>query len=110
MESGTQATITLMKLKWMGDRTKTEIKEMKFKCPFCKQHMICVDDDWADSKRINGEWYGVRDLIFEHELDHIEDKPRIKSGCHGGALHYYFIESGKNSELQVRVDIEMEDE
>lgn len=89
-------------------RTKTEIMGMKFKCPFCGQRMISTDDDWTDSKWVNGEWHSVRKLIFEHEHDYLEGKSLVESDCRGGSLTYYFIESKKDPEKQVLIEENIE--
>jgi len=89
-------------------RTKTEIMEMKFKCPFCGRYMVCIDNDWTDSRRVNGELHSVRKLIFEHEHNHLEGKSLVESDCRGGSLTYYFIESKKDSEKQVLVEEDIE--
>ena len=84
----------------MKIKTKTEIKAMKFKCPFCGETMIYIEDDLADSVSHDGVVHTVRDLVFGHERDYVEGKPWLYSDCQGGSINYYFIESKDNSELQ----------
>ena len=82
-------------------RTKNVIKAMKFKCPFCGRAMVFIDDDWTDSKQVNGKWHDVRKLVFEHE-------PWVEDECRGGSLIYYFIESNKDPEKQVPIEVDIE--
>lgn len=82
--------------------TKKEIKALRLKCPFCGQDLIFIEDDWTDMEELGGEWHSVRDLVFEHELDHLDDKPSVKSGCQGGGVSYCFIESKDDSERQAQ--------
>lgn len=87
----------------MKVRKKSRVKEMKLKCPFCKEDMIFTEDDWTNSQIMAGKYHNVRRLIFEHALDHIEESPWGNSNCRGGSIEYYFIESQNNSEYEAMV-------